>query len=168
VSAARGFSIVVMSIRSPVAFRTAINGIALVLRPIKPPGQCSLSCSALAACITGTGNMLDFLILIDPQKSGNAYIHALDVPRSYGISEEICPASKEMAVHLSQLGYKTAWAVQRKGICAQVTASDLPKSDLNGYCIGTALCSKAMKDLGEAIHLSRFEGNCSTTVVHPR
>jgi hypothetical protein len=54
-SAARGFSIAVMSIRSPVAFRMAMNGIALVLRFMKPPDQRSLSFSALAASIARTG-----------------------------------------------------------------------------------------------------------------
>jgi hypothetical protein len=83
-----------------------------------------------------------WLILIDPQKSGNACTHALDVLRYYGISEEICPASEEMALHLSLFDHKTAWAGQRKGTCSQVIASDLPKSDLNAYCIKTTTRNK--------------------------
>jgi hypothetical protein len=58
-----------------------------------------------------------WFILIDPEKSGNVYIHVLDMPRYYGISEEIYPASKEMALHSSVFDRKTAWAGQRKGIC---------------------------------------------------
>jgi hypothetical protein len=57
-----------------------------------------------------------WFILIDPQKSGNAYTYALDVLRFYGISEEIRPASEEMALHFSLFDRKTAWAGQRKGI----------------------------------------------------
>jgi hypothetical protein len=51
-----------------------------------------------------------WLILIDPEKSGNAFTHALDSLCYYGISEEICPASKEMALHFSLFDHKTAWA----------------------------------------------------------
>jgi hypothetical protein len=70
------------------------------------------------------------------------HTHALDVLRYYGISEEICPASKGMDLHLSLLDHKTAWAGQRKGIHTPVTAADLPKSSLNAYCIKTTTRNK--------------------------
>jgi len=73
-------------------------------------------------------------------------IYALDALRSYGISEEIRPASEEMALHFSLLDRKTAWAGHLRGICAQVIASDLPKSDLIAFYMWTMACYNAIND----------------------
>jgi hypothetical protein len=111
-----------------------------------PPYEATRSVLSLFFCPGGLHHRYQqhahWFILIDPEKSGNAYPHTFDVPSYYGISEEIRPASKEMALHSSVFDRKTAWAGQRKGICTAVIASDLPKSDLNAYCIKTTTRNK--------------------------
>jgi hypothetical protein len=49
-------------------------------------------------------------------------------------------------MHLGLLGHKTALAGQRKGICGQITASDLPKSNLNIFYIWTMACTNVIND----------------------
>jgi hypothetical protein len=59
-----------------------------------------------------------------------------------------------MELHLSLFDHKTAWVGQRKGICAQVTASGLPKSNLKAFYIWTLACHNAINDFRGWLRLS--------------